>query len=157
MLAKLFVTTSKYVLAACGILFLTFIWAPYLLQSPKSAFASSSLANAKTMSGATIRAVLVTVPSLEVGKKIAEGVVKNKLAACVNIIPQVTSIYEWEGKVTEDSELLLIIKTQESRFEELSSFVQANHPYDVPEVIALPIDQGSKSYLDWVKKQTTPN
>ncbi len=96
----------------------------------------------------------MTVPSIEVGKKIASGLVSKKLAACVNIIPQITSIYEWEGKINEDSELLLMIKTQSHLFEELSAFVKQNHPYDVPEVIGLPIDQGSKGYLDWVKQVT---
>ena len=100
------------------------------------------------------RAVFVTVPSIEVGKKIASGLVSKKLAACVNIIPQITSIYEWEGKINEDSELLLMIKTQTHLFEDLSKFVKENHPYDVPEVIGLSIDQGSQSYLDWIKQVT---
>jgi len=103
----------------------------------------------------SFRAVFVTVPTIEVAKSLASGIVSKKLAACVNIIPQVTSVYEWEGKINEDSELILMIKTQAHLFEELSNYVKANHPYDVPEVIALPIEQGSSSYLDWIKKVTT--
>jgi len=105
------------------------------------------------MSG--FRAVFVTVPSLEVGKKIAHALVSNKVAACVNIVPQITSVYEWEGKIEEDSELLLMIKTQSQHFEDLEKLVKANHPYTVPEIIGVPIEQGSQPYLDWIKKVTT--
>lgn len=100
------------------------------------------------------RAVFVTVPNMEVAKKIASGLVSHKLAACVNIIPHVTSVYEWEGKINEDSELILMIKSQESLFSELEKFVKENHPYSVPEVIGLPIQQGSQSYLDWIAQVT---
>ncbi|KAF9408663.1 hypothetical protein HW555_011727, partial [Spodoptera exigua] len=70
----------------------------------------------------------VTVPSIDVGKTIGHGLVKNKLAACVNVIPQVTSIYEWEGKINEDSEALLMIKTRTSQVDKLTEFVRTNHP-----------------------------
>jgi periplasmic divalent cation tolerance protein len=105
------------------------------------------------MSG--FRAVFVTVPSIEVGKKIAHALVSSKLAACVNIIPQITSVYEWEGKIEEDSELLLMIKTQTQHFDELAKLVKDNHPYTTPEVIGIPIEQGSQPYLDWIKSVTT--
>ncbi|XP_053603731.1 protein CutA homolog [Plodia interpunctella] len=92
----------------------------------------------------------VTVPSMEVGKTIGHGLVKNKLAACVNIIPQVTSIYEWKNEINEDSELLLMIKTRTSQVDKLTEFVRSNHPYEVCEVISLPIKNGNPPYLKWI-------
>ncbi|GKV33602.1 hypothetical protein SLEP1_g42089 [Rubroshorea leprosula] len=98
--------------------------------------------------------VYVTVPNREAGKKLAESIVKAKLAACVNIVPGLESVYEWEGKIHTDPEELLIIKTRESLLEALTQHVKANHEYDVPEVIALPITGGSPQYLEWLKKNT---
>lgn len=92
----------------------------------------------------------VTAPSQEVAKKIAGGLVKNKLAACVNIIPGVVSVYEWEEKINEDPEVIMMIKTRTSRLEELTKYVRENHPYDVCEVISSKIDQGNPPYLDWI-------
>ncbi|XP_052789562.1 protein CutA homolog [Mya arenaria] len=92
----------------------------------------------------------VTVPDIAVGKKLAHGIVKGRLAACVNIIPSVTSVYEWEGKVEEDSELILMIKTTTERIPELSKFVRENHPYDCAEVISSKIDDGNEPYLKWI-------
>ncbi|XP_054272460.1 protein CutA homolog isoform X2 [Macrosteles quadrilineatus] len=94
--------------------------------------------------------VYITAPSQEVAKKIARGLVENQLAACVNIIPGITSIYKWEGKIEEDSELLLMAKTKTERIEELTSFVKANHPYSVPEVISTPIEKGHDLYLKFL-------
>ncbi|XP_037910839.1 protein CutA homolog [Hermetia illucens] len=95
---------------------------------------------------------LVTTPDETSAKKIANGLISKKLAACVNIVPRITSIYEWEGKVNEDSECLIIIKTRTSRVEELVGFVRENHPYSVAEVISLPIENGNFPYLDWIAK-----
>jgi len=92
----------------------------------------------------------VMVPSMEVAKKIAGGLVSNKLASCVNIIPGVTSIYEWENKIEEDSELILLIKSRCSRTEELTEFVKKNHPYDTCAVITTPITGGNPDYLSWL-------
>ncbi|KAI3979012.1 hypothetical protein MKX01_016187 [Papaver californicum] len=98
--------------------------------------------------------VYVTVPTKEAGKKLAESIVTEKLAACVNRVPGVESVYQWEGKIQTDSEELLIIKTRESLLEPLKVHIKANHEYDVPEVIAIPIIGGSLQYLEWLKKST---
>ncbi|CAO1429191.1 unnamed protein product [Diamesa tonsa] len=92
----------------------------------------------------------VTAPDDETAKKIAHGLVSNKLAACVNIIPKIISIYEWEGKINEDAEVLLMIKTRSTKVEELTKYVASNHPYAVAEVISLPIENGNPPYLDWI-------
>ncbi|XP_044511641.1 protein CutA, chloroplastic-like isoform X2 [Mangifera indica] len=98
--------------------------------------------------------VYVTVPNKEAGKKLAESIVKERLAACVNRVPGIESVYVWKGEIQTDPEELLIIKTRQSLLEALTEHVKANHEYDVPEVIALPITGGSHQYLEWVKKGT---
>ncbi|XP_075971343.1 protein CutA homolog [Anticarsia gemmatalis] len=95
----------------------------------------------------------VTVPNMDVGKTLGRGLVQNKLAACVNIIPQVTSIYEWKGELNEDSELLLMIKTRTSVVDKLTEYVRSNHPYEVCEVISVPIKNGNPPYLKWIGEQ----
>lgn len=99
----------------------------------------------------------MTVPNDEVAKKLAHGIVSNKLAACVNIIPPITSVYEWEGKINEDSELLLMIKTRSGRVEDLVKFVRENHPYSVAEVISTPIEKGNLPYLKWIHDTVPEN
>ncbi|KAK1432271.1 hypothetical protein QVD17_09166 [Tagetes erecta] len=98
--------------------------------------------------------VYVTVPNKEAGKKLAASIVKEKLAACVNRVPGIESVYLWEGEIQTDSEELLIIKTRESLLNALTEHVKANHEYEVPEVIALPITGGSVPYLEWLKNST---
>ena len=98
--------------------------------------------------------VLVTTPTSEVAQEIANKLVSDKLAACVNILPEIMSIYTWDGEICEDSEILLIIKTRADLFEALSAQVQTLHPYEVPEVIALPITTGSEKYLHWINAST---
>jgi len=98
--------------------------------------------------------VLVTCPSPEVGEKIARAVIEDRLAACVNVVPGLASIYRWEGKVCRDAESLLVIKTRRTKFSALSRRVKALHPYLVPEVIALPVEVGSSPYLSWIRNST---
>ena len=96
--------------------------------------------------------VLVTCGSAMQAKRIAREVVKQRLAACVNILPgTVTSIYRWKGKVESGRESLLFIKTSRKRLAELQATVQRLHSYDVPELIALPIAAGSRAYIDWME------
>jgi periplasmic divalent cation tolerance protein len=94
--------------------------------------------------------VLVTTPTPERAAEIARAVVEEHLAACGNVIPGVRSIYRWQGAVQEDGEALLILKTTRARFEALRARVVALHPYEVPEVIALPVEAGSAAYLAWI-------
>ena len=94
--------------------------------------------------------VFITVPNLEVGEKIGNILVEEKLAACVNITSQIKSLYFWRGNIEHDEEYLLIVKTRKEKFESLEKRVKEIHPYEVPEIIALPVILGSKDYLDWI-------
>ncbi len=94
--------------------------------------------------------VLVTAPSAEKAAEIARAAVEEKLAACGNVLPGVRSIYRWKGKLQDDAEVLLLLKTQRKRFAELRDRILALHPYELPEVIALPVEAGSAPYLDWI-------
>lgn len=104
----------------------------------------------ETYSSGTHSAAFVTCPNDTVAKELARGIVEKKLAACVNIIPQIMSVYEWQGKIEEDNEVLLMIKTRSSKVSALAEYVRSNHPYEVAEVISLPIDQGNPPYLKWI-------
>ncbi|RCV42855.1 hypothetical protein SEVIR_9G251500v4 [Setaria viridis] len=118
-------------------------------------FSSAQMESASTTVPSIV--VYVTVPNREAGKKLAGSIISEKLAACVNIVPGVESVYWWEGKVQSDAEELLIIKTRESLLDALTEHVKANHEYDVPEVIALPIKGGNLKYLEWLKNSTREN
>jgi periplasmic divalent cation tolerance protein len=96
------------------------------------------------------RVVLTTAGSHEVAQKIARELVERRLAACVNVIPQIESVYRWEDKVETAPEWLLIIKTQAGAFEKLRNAIKELHSYDVPECIMLGIADGSAEYLNWV-------
>eukprot|EP00249_Psilotum_nudum_P010565 c22616_g1_i2 orf=317-922(-) len=98
--------------------------------------------------------VYVTVPNKDTGRNLAKSIINAKLAACVNQVPGIESTYWWQGKVEIDSEELLIIKTRQSLLEALIEHVKANHPYEVPEVIALPIVGGNPAYLKWLEEST---
>lgn len=99
--------------------------------------------------------VLITVPSAEVGEAIAQALLDQRLAACVNRLEPVHSFYTWEGKQTRDQELLLLVKSRADLFaDRLVPAVKALHPYDVPEIIALPVVMGSQDYLDWIEEET---
>jgi periplasmic divalent cation tolerance protein len=98
--------------------------------------------------------ILSTAPSDEVATKVARALVEGGLVACVNIVPGVRSIYRWQGKVCEDAERLLIIKTRPARVDAVIAAIQQHHTYECPEAIALPIVGGSARYLSWVAEMT---
>ena len=100
--------------------------------------------------------VLVTAPSREVADQIATTVVEERLAACCNVVPSITSIYRWKGELCRDDEALLVIKTRRKCFEALRARIVELHSYDVPEVIALPIVDGYAPYLQWISEETSP-
>lgn len=95
--------------------------------------------------------LLVTVDSYDTASRLAEALVEKRLAACVNIISNVESVYRWEGRICRDSELLLMIKTDQNHYIETESFIKNLHPYTTPEIIALPIARGSAEYLKWLR------
>lgn len=97
---------------------------------------------------------LITVPNIEEGKKIARKLVSEKLAACVNIIPKIYSIYHWKNSIEEDTEILLIAKTIEEKSTALIRKIQEIHSYDTPECIGFRIIKGSEKYLQWIKDST---
>ena len=98
--------------------------------------------------------VLATCGSEEEALRIANALVEEHLAACVNLVSPIRSIYRWEGKIWDEKEWLLIIKTQKKRFQELEKKVKSLHSYSVPEIISLPIVKGSSSYLKWISENT---
>lgn len=97
-----------------------------------------------------VKVVLVTVPDMDSGVVLARRVVGEGLAACGNVIPGLTSVYRWEGEIQEDPEALVLMKTTEEALPELKRRVTELHPYDVPEFLALPVEDGHLPYLRWV-------
>lgn len=108
------------------------------------------------MSAADVRVVFVTAPDAGAGARIARALVEERLAACVNLVPGIRSTYRWQGRVQEDDEVLLVIKTVEGRLDALGERVRALHPYDLPEVLALAAAGGSPDYLAWVRTEAAP-
>ena len=94
--------------------------------------------------------VLVTCPSRAVARRLANALVKDHLAACVNVVPGIESVFQWKGKTERCREALLLIKTTRKRFPPLTRAIVTLHPYDVPEVIALPLVEGYRPYLQWI-------
>ena len=94
--------------------------------------------------------VLSTFPSADKAAEVARQLVDAKLAACVNIVPAIRSIYRWQGAISDDAEVLAIIKTTTERYDALAQLVTSLHPYDVPELLALPVAAGHAPYLAWL-------
>ena len=93
---------------------------------------------------------LSTCPNLEVARSLADALVERRLAACVNIVPGVESVYRWQGKIAHDRELLLVIKTQSKTLDALRQCLRELHPYEVPELITFTISDGLEEYLNWI-------
>ena len=100
---------------------------------------------------------LTTVPDAETGERIARALVEERLIACANIVPGVTSVYRWEGEVRAEPELLLVMKTRRALLARLSARIVELHPYEVPEVVGLPLVGGLPAYRAWVEEETTPH
>lgn len=103
-----------------------------------------------------VELVLVTAPNGDVGRTLARELVDSRLAACVNVVPGLRSIYRFEGSVHEDAEVLLLVKTCASRAHDLEAFLGERHPYDLPELLRIPVPGGSLAYLDWVREGCAP-
>ncbi len=101
-----------------------------------------------------ISVVFITVDKKTNAKKIISELLKNRLAACVNLVENIESTYRWKGKIEKSGEFLLIIKTAKSKVKKLINHVKKIHPYTVPEIIAFDINKGNKDYIDWVIKET---
>jgi periplasmic divalent cation tolerance protein len=99
--------------------------------------------------------VLVTAPNEEVGAELAKALVQERLAACVNLAPSVRSVYRWKGALCDERESALWIKTRQGCLERLQERIRALHPYEVPEIVALPVQWGSRDYLSWVLDETS--
>ena len=98
--------------------------------------------------------VMVTCPDEDTAERISEIILRERLAACVNTMPGVTSRYWWNARIEKADEVLMLIKTREALLQRIEKAVRDNHPYDVPEVIAVPIGSGSPEYLNWIDSET---
>ncbi len=98
--------------------------------------------------------ILTSLPDLQSAQAIAHQLVEQHLAACVSLLPSVRSIYQWQGRVEESQETVLLIKTTQARYAELETALQALHPYQVPEIIAFPAVTGLAAYLEWIATET---
>ena len=95
-------------------------------------------------------AVFITTPNREEAGLLAEMLVDARLAACVQILPEMESVYRWQGKIERQKEVLIIVKTAHARFAELETLVRSHHTYDTPEIVAVTLTAGSQPYLDWL-------
>jgi periplasmic divalent cation tolerance protein len=101
--------------------------------------------------------VLTNVPDRPAAEKLARALVESRAAACVNVLAGCDSIYRWQGRVEAATEIPLLIKTTSSAYPRLEEIIRSLHPYELPEIIALPIIKGLPAYLDWVAQETGPN
>ena len=119
---------------------------------PQPASSSSALVS----STPALRLVLTTLPDAEIAGRLAHELVEAGLAACVNVLSPCRSIYRWQGAVEEDGEIPLIIKTTAERYAALETFLRKNHPYQIPEIIAIDVNDGLPEYLRWAAAATQP-
>lgn len=121
-------------------------------SNPKPSIQPGERASVASHDNAAIL-VYTTFPTLEDAKKAGRVLVERRLAACVNVFPQMTSIYEWEGEVEEDGEIAMIVKTTSLRSEEVLEEIQRQHPYSVPARLVLPVTGGGDDFLKWIGVQ----
>ena len=98
--------------------------------------------------------VLTNAPDRTVARKIADALIERKLAACVNVLAECTSIYRWKGAIETATEVPLMIKTRSDIYDDVEAAIRGLHPYELPEIIAIPVGRGSPDFLDWVNAQT---
>lgn len=98
--------------------------------------------------------VFCTCPDREIALALARAAVEGGIAACVNVVPGLVSVYRWQGEIQQDDEVLLVIKTPAVRYAALEALLRARHPYELPEVIAVPVAMGSSAYLQWLADVT---
>jgi len=98
--------------------------------------------------------VITTLPNADAAAELAKNVVGERLAACANLIPALRSIYKWQGKIQDENEVLILFKTRQVHYESLKARILELHPYEVPEVLAIPVEQGYAAYLDWLATET---
>ncbi len=98
--------------------------------------------------------VITNVPSREVALDIARALIERKLAACVNVLAECTSVYRWQGKVETAPEIPLLIKTRAAIYDEVEAAIRSLHPYELPEILAVPVERGLPDYLEWVNTET---
>ena len=99
--------------------------------------------------------VLITAGSVEEAQKISGRILDERAAACVNILPGLISCYRWKGKIENDREVLMLVKSSRALLDDIIEIVKKNHSYEVPEIIALPVSGGSPDYLDWIEEETS--
>jgi periplasmic divalent cation tolerance protein len=99
----------------------------------------------------TIQIVFCTVPDADTGRRIARDLVEYRLAACVNLLPGIESVYRWQGEVHNDAEVLLLIKARAADFPRLQAAILERHPYELPEILAVPVSNALPEYLAWVQ------
>jgi periplasmic divalent cation tolerance protein len=103
-----------------------------------------------------LRVAFATAPDAEVAARIARALVEERLVACANLVANVRSIYRWQGRVEDESEVMLVLKTRADRIGALGERLRALHPYELPELVVLPVDGGLAAYLDWVRAESAP-
>lgn len=100
--------------------------------------------------------VITNLPDRAAAEKLADALIQTRVAACVNILAPCRSVYRWKGALQHDEEHPLLIKTSAERYTALEAAIRAGHPYELPEIVAVPIERGLPAYLDWVEGETTP-
>jgi periplasmic divalent cation tolerance protein len=98
--------------------------------------------------------VITTLPDSDSAVKLAEALVEKRHAACVHLLPAGVSVYRWEGRIEHADEVTLLIKTTQAAYAELEAAIQTSHPYDIPEIVAVPVSAGLPAYLDWITTET---